>query len=219
MAELVHNAEEAIQWTKKHIARSAVWGMVLLVASLFVNYGAGTYASENASSAVHDLILDHLPIVNVNGIFAGGIILVFIFVVCIGMYQPHRIPFVAKSLSLFIVIRSFFVILTHIGPILPATVYHVPTSIDEFTFTGDLFFSAHTGIPFLMALIFWRTTTLRYIFLALSIMFGAVVLLGHLHYSIDVFSAFFITYGIVHIAQWLFAKDFRLFTFYAARKH
>jgi len=38
-----------------------------------------------------------------------------------------------------------------------------------------------------------------------------VVLLGHLHYTIDVFSAFFITYGIVEIAKWLWPKEWELF--------
>jgi len=38
------------------------------------------------------------------------------------------------------------------------------------------------------------------------------VLLGHIHYSIDVFSALFITYGIFVIAKKVFARDYLLFT-------
>ena len=51
---------------------------------------------------------------------------------------------------------------------------------------------------------------LRYLFLAWSVFFGIVVLLGHLHYTIDVLSAFFITYGIVDIAKWLFPTPLRV---------
>jgi hypothetical protein len=76
----------------------------------------------------------------------------------------------------------------------------------------DLFFSGHTGFPYLMALIFWNTKPLRWLFLAASIFFGGAVLLGHLHYSIDVFSAFFITYGIFNIAIRLFKNDFNFFS-------
>ncbi|MEI8091030.1 MAG: phosphatase PAP2-related protein [bacterium] len=74
-------------------------------------------------------------------------------------------------------------------------------------FGADLFFSGHTGLPFLFALIFWNNKWMRYLFVLTAIYFGAIVLLGHLHYSIDVLSAFFITYTIRHINEFLWKKD------------
>jgi membrane-associated phospholipid phosphatase len=74
-------------------------------------------------------------------------------------------------------------------------------------FGGDLFFSGHTGLPFLIALIYWDHKTYRIIFITLAAIFGSVALMGHLHYSIDVFAAFFITYAIYHIAMQIFKKD------------
>ena len=76
---------------------------------------------------------------------------------------------------------------------------------------NDLFFSGHTGIPFLMALMFWNYKPLRYTFLCFSLFFAVVVLLGHLHYSIDVLAAFFITYAIFDICKFFFKKDWALF--------
>jgi hypothetical protein len=75
---------------------------------------------------------------------------------------------------------------------------------------NDLFFSGHTGYPFLLALIFWNIPVLRYFFFLCSIAGGVVVLLGHLHYSIDVFSAFFIAYGVFEIAKKIFNKEYNL---------
>ena len=75
------------------------------------------------------------------------------------------------------------------------------------TFGGDLFFSGHTGMPFLLALIFWRDKWARYIFILFSVVFAVTVLLSHMHYTIDVASAFFITFTIYHIAEHLFKKD------------
>jgi hypothetical protein len=47
--------------------------------------------------------------------------------------------------------------------------------------------------------------------LTLTAFFGAVVLLGHYHYSIDVLAALFITHGIFQLSCWLFARDYALF--------
>ncbi len=198
------------QWSRAKIIISTAWGLAFLICSFFINYAAGTYASAKASNIVSDIILDNLPIINVDLIFVNGILLFFLFTIFLLIQRPQRAPFVLKSLSLFIIIRSFFIILTHLAPI-PGSIPHgISPLIDDFTFTGDLFFSAHTGFPFLLALIFWPDRPLRTIFICMSLIFGAAVLLGHLHYSIDVFAAFFITYGIFHIAIKLFTRDFKL---------
>jgi hypothetical protein len=78
------------------------------------------------------------------------------------------------------------------------------------TYQGNLFFSGHTGFPFLMALILWNRKFWRRFFLVATIVFGAAVLLAHVHYSIDVFAAPFIVYGIFTIAARLFPKDYSL---------
>jgi membrane-associated phospholipid phosphatase len=76
-------------------------------------------------------------------------------------------------------------------------------------FTGhDLFFSGHVGLTFLMALLLWDTPKLRYIYLAISAVFAVVVLLGHLHYSIDVLGAYFITYSVYMLSMRIFKKDY-----------
>jgi len=209
-AKTLANTDISLDWPHHKVALSIIWGLVLLAVSLVINYLAGTYATEQAGSAVRDIILDHIPTMDVDGIFIYGIIAFFVFIAGLLIHRPKRAPFVLKSLSLFIIIRSFFLVLTHIGPAAQTAAFPTNGLMAIFTFTGDLFFSAHTGLPFLMALVFWQNRWLRIVFLCISILFGVVVLLGHIHYSIDVFSAFFITFGIYKIAEKLFKKEFDL---------
>ena len=122
----------------------------------------------------------------------------------------QRAPFILKTIALFVVIRSCFISLTHISPY-PVHIAITPsifTTLFPSVFTGDdLFFSGHVGLSFLMAIILWKHQFWRFLFLGFSIVFSVVVLLGHLHYTIDVVSAFFISYGVLHIAKFFFERD------------
>jgi hypothetical protein len=181
--------------------------------SLSFNYYAQAYTASHSSNYVSDIILDNIPTKNVDIVFLEGMLVFIAFVTALCLHKPGRIPFVLKSSALFIFIRAIFITLTHLAPPLHSAIV-IPASFWERLLSGsgdDLFFSGHTGFPYLMALIFWDNKYLRWLFLATSVFFGAAVLLGHLHYSIDVFSAFFITYGIYNIAKRWFKKDFDFF--------
>jgi len=168
------------------------------------------YSSKEVGSATTDILLQNLPVINTDIIFSEGALLFVFFVAILLVLQPKRIPFILKSVALFICIRSVFVIMTHLAPPLG----HISTDLGNLRYVSsgaDLFFSGHTGLPFLMALMFWENKYLRYIFLFCSIVAAGAVILGHLHYTIDVFSAFFITHGIYLISKSVFQKDYKFF--------
>ena len=199
-------------WLQKSFLASVGIGLVLLVGSLFANYYANSYISTHASNYVTDLFLDNLPVVDVHLIFSEGAALFFIVLIAILLFEPKYIPFALKSIAMFILVRSFFLILTHTAPP-PNEIYINPTDfIARLSSGDDLFFSGHTGLPFLMAFVFWEQKTLKYFFIFCTAVGAVAVLLGHLHYSIDVFSALFISFGIFHICKNLFPKDYRLAT-------
>ena len=198
-------------WSQKSFLLSALSGFLFLVASLILNYAAGNYSRKAASNSVTDIILDNLPVMDVEIIFIYGAILFVLFLVIVLLKEPKQIPFIIKSIALFVFIRAIFISLTHIGFIPEQPVMTTNIILRNLMFGADYFFSGHTGLPFLMALTYWGNKHLRNIFLAVSIIFGASALLGHYHYSIDVFAAFFISYSIFHIARYLFAKDYELF--------
>ena len=194
----------------KKLLKSIGVSLLFLLFSIVINFYAGTYATVNASSPVTDIILSNIRVYDLDGTFIYGSLLFFLFALFLCLANPKKIPFVVKSVALFVTIRSIFITLTHIGPF-PSQIVINSDILSKLTFGADLFFSGHTGMPFLLALIFWKNKTIRNIFLFFSFSFAVVVLLAHLHYSIDVLSAFFITFGIYHIAMKIFKKDFETF--------
>ncbi len=197
-------------FSNKSFLISTLLAVVLLIISLVVNFYAALYATERASNSVTDLILSNIPVFDADGIFVYGAELFFIFIFFLCVLELKIIPFTLKSIALFVIVRSIFVSLTHIGPFPDHTMIN-SNFIGKFTFGADLFFSGHTGLPFLMALVFWDSKFLRYLFIASSVLFGIVVLMTHLHYSIDVLGAYFITFSIFRLAELFFKKDLILF--------
>ncbi len=199
--------EYAEHLKERTYVRTLVAAVLFLLSSALISYYAGTYATERASSSVTDIILSNTHVYDVDLIFLYGGLALFTGIIVMAISKPSRAPFVLKSVALFYIIRSAFITVTHIGPFPDHAIVNSTNFTRFFNFGGDLFFSGHTGLPFLIALIFWEKKHLRYFFLALSVFFGTVVLLGHLHYSIDVLSAYFITFSIYHLACYLFPSD------------
>jgi hypothetical protein len=202
-------------FTDKNFLISFLGGLVLLGVSLVMQFLISGYVNSLPSGPVTDLILSNIRAYDVDGIFVYGSVLLIFISLFVGMKRINRMPFAMKSVALFTLIRSVFVILTHIS-VFPT---HITINSSFFSrevfngiFTGnDLFFSGHTGLPFLIALMLWDDKLLRAIFLGFSVLFAIVVLLGHIHYSIDVLAAFFITYSIFNICKFLFKKEWELF--------
>lgn len=197
-------------FTHKKFLELFLVGIFLLSASLVINFYAGNYATEKASAPVTDIVLSNTRVYDFDWIFVYGAITFWVFVGIFLLRHPHRIPFVLSSVALFIITRAIFISVTHIGPF-PGQLIVESNLLSKLTFAGDLFFSGHTGLPFLMALVFWDNIRVRLLCIASSVLFGVVVLLAHMHYTIDVLSAFFITYSIYRLAEIFFAESHHVF--------
>ncbi|MEI6529396.1 MAG: phosphatase PAP2-related protein [Candidatus Falkowbacteria bacterium] len=197
-------------WIKKTFIASVILGLVLMAASVLINNYAQAFAASHISNSVTDILLDNIPPRDVHLIYSEGAIIFVLILIAVLFYEPKHTPFVLKSIALFIVIRSLFMVLTHLAPPVSA-IYINPTDYVQSLSQGDdLFFSGHTGLPALLTYIFWENKYLRYLFLVCTIIGGTAVILGHLHYSIDVFSALFISFGIFHISKNIFYTDYKL---------
>jgi len=202
-------------WKREAFVSSVFLGILMFGGSLLINYWANNYAMEVSSNTVTDMLLDNLPFINTSIVFVEGSLVFVALALFLMIHEPIVIPFVLKSTALFVFVRAIFVSLTHLGPLHQQAIISSGSDIFNtliYSAGADYFFSGHTGLPFLFALIFWRHYYLRLIFLISSVVAGISVLLGRLHYSIDVMAAFFITYGIYQISKWLFKKDYNLFS-------
>ena len=168
--------------------------LLIVAAATYLDYLSGVYVSLSADVvAVPDLILDHIGPVDVRFFYVYGYM-----TLCVALFlypfllHIRTLHLVVSQFSFLVMLRAVFVTLTHLQTPADGIAVEFPWIFKGISFQNDMFFSGHTAIPFLGFLLF--KGRIRYFFLCGSIFMGITVLLMHLHYSIDVFSAFFITY-------------------------
>ncbi len=193
-----------------HRWRSLSLGIFLMLMALVVQTYASAYVVRTGGNFVGDIILDNLPIINLSFIYVECAFLLIIFTTLLVIAKPRYILFTLKAVAFLIIIRSFFISVTHLG-IYPHQIILDGGFFDRLFIIFDLqagyFFSGHTAFPLMMMLIFWREPLWRYFFLIMAFVFGASVLLSHVHYSIDVFAAPFMVYSIFKLAEYWFPGD------------
>jgi len=180
--------------------------LFLLIIAGFSNYFAGVYTNKVGAVIATDLILDNIPTLDLSFLFIYGFLLILLILVVYTLFfKFNYLHNVISQFSFLVIIRSLFMCLTHLK--LPSDAINVvfPSFLSILSFNNDLFFSGHVSVPFLGFLLF-KDSKIKYFFLIASIAMGVIVLFMHVHYSIDVLSAFFITYGIYKFGNWLFKK-------------
>ncbi|MGD0976910.1 MAG: phosphatase PAP2-related protein [Minisyncoccia bacterium] len=201
-------------WTWKN-AGSLLVGVCLLAIALVIQGFADRYVSHVPAAPAGDILLSRLPILDIDSLIIQSTLFITFLTVFLCLYKPKYLSFVLKSYALFLVIRAVLISLTHLGAYPNQLVlnhndwgYWLYNIL--YNTSNDYFFSAHTGVPFLMALIFWPEKIWRYLYLLATVFFGASMLIARIHYSIDVFAAPFMAYSIYSLAIYFFSRDFKL---------
>jgi hypothetical protein len=201
MRDFLAIENKRVFWIKTTIA------LTLLLLALGLNIYMGRYVDSTTGPQVPDLLIEHLPVWN-SGYLLGPVAVLFTFFIFFAAVfsAPSELPFILSTIALFIFVRSLFIGLTHLGPINGAVNldYRFSVWLNYVTFRNDFFFSGHVGYPFLMFFVA-RHKWLKCFCFSYSILMAIVVLLNRNHYSIDVFAAFFIAYGIYGLSKFLFS--------------
>jgi membrane-associated phospholipid phosphatase len=192
-------------WKNPVFISQVFFSVGLFTFSVIINYYAVRYATENAGRSTQDFLFILLPYVDTKIFHTTIAQLVEYITLILLVINPIYFNVTIRAVSILVVTRAIFVNLTYLG--IPEGSIPVHS---YYTYGGDLFFSGHVAIPFLIALIFWEKIKLRYLYLCIASLFGIEVLMGHYHYSIDVFAAPFIAYGIFALSKNFFLKkDFK----------
>jgi hypothetical protein len=199
-------------WTREHV-RSLVNALILLALATIFQYYASAYVDRTPGNPAVDLFLSILPIVNLNFLIVEGALAAIALSVILILAKPQYLLFALKAGAIFIATRAMFIAVTHIG-IYPGQI-NPDTGFFDRIYTGlgleaGFFFSGHTGLPLLMALILWNKKFWRYAYIVLSIIFGIAVLFAHIHYTMDVLAAPYMTYGIFKMSQYFFPEDYKM---------
>jgi len=190
-------------WADQVFKRKLIIGVVLLIAILLFFPIFFDLIESREGYQIHDWFLYQLPPVNLS----YPIFSIIWFCAALTITQAIKQPrFFLQFLWGFIVLSiSRFVSITLVAFNPPN---HLIPLIDPVTnifyggkfITKDLFYSGHTSTVFLMYLCVQKKWH-KIITLVASILIGIMVLFQHVHYTIDVITAPFFTYGVYWIAK------------------
>jgi membrane-associated phospholipid phosphatase len=195
--------------------RMALLFSILCLAGSYLFYGFSIRYVEGLGQLpeLTDLSHEFLPIVNLQYLYVYGLlVIVAVLFFYVLIWRPHLMPFYLKMFAFVYVTRSFCIMLTHMGPPVGFLLPQIADNFSGLPFDGllhsnDLFFSGHTAYPFMGALLLRKESkVLFWFFLIASVVMALTVLLMRVHYSIDVFAAYFIVYGVYAFTLRFFGK-------------
>ena len=176
--------------------------LLILIMILFPQFLQ--FIERREGVVLNDPILNLFNPVDLTWLTFAVIYLSIILFLSTILMKPFKLMLALQTYGLMVIFRAIAMYLTPLNP---------PNGIilldDPFVqlfgqgeiLTKDLFFSGHTATLFLLFLL-TENKKLRMIFLASTIVVGACVLFQKVHYSIDVFAAFFFTFLVFRIINY-----------------
>jgi membrane-associated phospholipid phosphatase len=154
------------------------------------------FIEERDGVVLNDPILDIFNPVDLTWLTFAVIYLSIILFISTIMMRPYKIMLALQTYGLMVIFRTIAMYLTPLNP--PNGIIMLEDPFVQLfgngeIFTKDLFFSGHTATLFLLFLL-TENKKLKMIFLVSTIVVGACILLQKVHYSVDVFAAFFFAF-------------------------
>jgi membrane-associated phospholipid phosphatase len=180
---------------------------LIAVTSLFTLFLSWNEAREGY--ALNDPLLAILGPVNVTWMIFPLTYIPIIAAIILAARSPMLLLAAINCYTVLLLLRMLTLYLLPLDP--PVGIIPLQDPVMEHTaYSGriklkDLFFSGHTATQFMFFLLL-RRKILKIIFLLCTIMLGLLLLLQHVHYTIDVIAAPLLAWVAVWIARWINKK-------------
>jgi membrane-associated phospholipid phosphatase len=200
MALLTKTISWSDAWQEPRFRNKTIIALLLVTIILILLPTFFAFIEKREGMVLQDFVLDAIPAIDVS-IPTFVVIWSMVLLVFYRIYQnPRLFLVIAYGFILMCILRVLTISLHPLNP--PVGIIALKDPIANIAYGGngifitkDLFYSGHTGNMFLFFLCLQRKWD-KIIALAASFIVGILVLVQHIHYSIDVFAAFIFTYFI-----------------------
>jgi membrane-associated phospholipid phosphatase len=200
MALLTETISWSDAWQLKRFRYKTIIALLLVAIILIMLPPFFAFIEKRDGMVLQDYVLDAIPAMDVS-IPTFTIIWSVVLLVFYRIYQnPRLFLLVAYGFILMCVLRMLTISLLPLNPppgliVLKDPIANIAYGGNGIFITKDLFYSGHTGNMFLFFLCLQHKWD-KIIALTASFLVGILVMVQHIHYSIDVIAAFLFTFFI-----------------------
>lgn len=191
-------------WYNKAFRKGSVFGIVGLLLMLVFTYYFLNYSEDRDGGIVmNDWVLDRIPARDVSMPITFCIATVMLLFTLRCLSNPNMLLTFLIAFIFILVTRIITISVTELRP--PTGLIRLDDPICNLMYhsrfiTRDLFYSGHTATLFLFYLCASKKPDRYYMFFA-TVAIGILVLVQHVHYTIDVVCAPFFAFGCYWLAK------------------
>ena len=192
-------------WQNKLFRAKVIAAIVMFVAIIVFLPFFFAFIEKREGLILNDLLLQYIPAQDFSVTIFIIVWSASILVIIRSVQQPAIFLTVLFSLVLLLIIRIISIYLVPLNP--PHGLIVLIDPLTSLTYGGrgifitkDLFFSGHTSNVFMFYLCLQKKKDKMFLLLG-SITVGILVLVQHVHYTMDVIGAFIITYFLVKMVK------------------
>jgi hypothetical protein len=198
-------------WNSPFKKRRMIIGTIILVIVVFVLPAFFGYIEKRNGILLNDWLLNRIPVHNVSGVIFAIIWGLIAFLLIRALYNPSIYINYSWSLIFVVIARFICITLVPLDPpngFIPLTDPLTNLFYGNVAITKDLFFSGHTAILTLIVLCLEKRTD-KLIASAGLVIVACLLLVQHIHYTIDVLAAPVIVFAIFRTTRFFLHSDKR----------